>query len=222
MTDMQAGGAAFPVTMIADFACPWCRIGKANLDAALAEWNGRPVELTFLPYFLDPGMPPEGRDFRQHLSRKFQGAPLDAMFERVSEAGARSGLEFRWDLVGKSPNTTLAHQLIFIAPDTVKSALSTAIYDAYFLQGKDITDLDTLLDLAAASGLDRDSTRQRLAAGEGAAEVHSIARQVAEQGVTGVPFFIFDSRLALSGAQPAELILDAMRKAEAQIAAPAD
>ena len=222
MTESQPGGAVFPITMIADFACPWCRIGKANLDAAIAQWTGAPVEVTFLPYFLDPTIPAEGKNFREHLTQKFQGAPIEGMFERVSEAGARANLEFRWDLIGKSPNTTLAHRLIFIAPDEAKDALSTAIYDAYFQQGKDITDLDTLLDLAVASGLDRETTRQRLAADEGAAEVRSIAQQVAEQGVTGVPFFIFDSKLALNGAQPPEIMLDAMRQATELVAAPAD
>ena len=125
MTDSISGAPALPVTMIADFACPWCRIGKANLDAAIAQWTGAPVDVTYLPFFLDPSLPAEGKDFREHMSQKFQGAPVDAMFERVSQAGAQAGLEFRWDLVGKSPNTTLAHQLIYIAPDTAKGKLST-------------------------------------------------------------------------------------------------
>lgn len=221
MTDSLSGARALPVTMIADFACPWCRIGKANLDAAIAQWTGGPVELTLLPFFLDPTLPPEGKDFREHMSQKFQGAPVDAMFERVSQAGAQAGLEFRWDLVGKSPNTNLAHQLIYIAPDAAKSKLSTDIYDAYFQLGKDITDVDTLLDLAEANGLDRDATRKRLKAGDGATEVRSIARQVSQQGVSGVPFFIFDSKLALNGAQPSNVILEAMRQATEPVATPA-
>ncbi|MCA9860357.1 MAG: DsbA family oxidoreductase, partial [Thermomicrobiales bacterium] len=171
MTEAANGNAPIAVTMIADFACPWCRIGKANLDAALASWTSAPVDVTYLPFFLDSSLPAEGKDFRENLTQKFQGAPLEAMFDRVSQAGAQSGLEFRWDLVGKSPNTTLAHQLIFIAPDDVKGPLSTAIYDAYFLQGKDITNLDTLVEIAAAAGLDRDEIRRRLESGEGSAEV---------------------------------------------------
>lgn len=222
MTDSISAAQTLPVTMIADFACPWCRIGKANLDAAIAQWTGAPVDITYLPFFLDSTLPAGGVDFREHLTQKFQGAPIDAMFERVSQAGAQSGLEFRWDLVGKSPNTTLAHQLVYVAPDEAKDALTKQIYDAYFLQGKDITDLDTLLDIAVASGLDRETYRQRLAAGEGANEVHSIARQVSQQGVTGVPFFIFDGKLALNGAQPAGVILEAMRQASEPVAAPAD
>ncbi len=222
MTATPTGVQPFSITMIADFACPWCRIGKANLDAAIAEWTGAPVEVTFLPYFLDPALPAEGKNFREHLTAKFQGAPIETMFERVSQAGANSGLEFRWDRIGKSPNTTLAHQLIYIAPDERKSALSTAIYDAYFHEGRDITDLDTVLDIAVANGLDRDRIRQRLVAGEGADEVHDIARQVAGQGVSGVPFFIFDNKLALNGAQPPSVMLDTMRKAADPVAAPAD
>ena len=222
MTDAIAGVDTIPVTMIADFACPWCRIGKANLDAALAEWTGAPVAVTYLPFFLDASLPAEGKDFREHLSQKFQGVPLDSMFDRVSQAGQAAGLEFRWDLVGKSPNTTLAHRLIFIAPEETRGALSTAIYDAYFRQGKDITDLDTLVELAGVVGLDRETIRQRLLAGEGAAEVKSIARQVSQQGVTGVPFFIFDGRLALNGAQPSGVILEAIRQAADPVLSPAD
>jgi predicted DsbA family dithiol-disulfide isomerase len=222
MSDRNTGAESISVTMIADFSCPWCRIGKANLDAALAQWHGAPVDVTFLPFFLDPTLPAQGKDFREHLSAKFQGVPLDAMFERVSRAGSNAGVDFRWDLVGKSPNTTLAHQLLYIAPADRKSALATAIYDAYFQQGKDITDLDTLVELAGAAGLDREAIRGRLIAGEGAAEVRSIARQVSQQGITGVPFFIFDGRLALNGAQPAGVILEAIRQASEPVATPAD
>ncbi len=217
MTEPISGTESIPVTMIADFACPWCRIGKANLDTALAQWTGAPVEVTYLPFFLDPTIPAKGVDFREHLSQKFQGAPIDAMLDRVTQAGQSAGIEFRWDLVGKSPNTTLAHQLILIAPEDKRGELSTAMYDAYFLQGKDITDLETLVTLAGESGLDRESIRQRLRSGEGATEVQQIARQVAQQGVTGVPFFIFDSKLALNGAQPPAAILEAIR----QVAEPA-
>lgn len=213
MSDFPRALEPLSVTMIADFACPWCRIGKANLDVAIAQWTETPVEVTFLPYFLDPTLPAEGKDFREHLTTKFQGAPIEGMFERVSEAGARSGIEFRWDLIGKSPNTTKAHQLMSIAPEAIQSALSTAIYDAYFRDGKDITDLDVLLELAVANGMDCERTRQRLEAGEGAAEAHNIAHQVAQQGVTGVPFFIFDGKLAVSGAQPASALLGAMHQA---------
>lgn len=222
MTESTTGVETIQVTMIADFACPWCRIGKANLDAALAEWTGAPVSVTYLPFFLDPSLPAEGKNFREHLSQKFQGAPIDAMLDRVSQAGQSSGLAFRWDLVGKSPNTTLAHQLIFIAPAETRGALSTAIYDAYFREGKDITNLETLVELAGSVGLDREETRQRLRASEGAAEVHSIARQVSQQGVTGVPFFIFDGQLALSGAQPAGVILEAIGQVAEPALLPAD
>lgn len=222
MTDSMTGSAPIPVTMIADFSCPWCRIGKANLDAALTEWNGAPVAVTYLPFFLDPTLPAEGKNFREHMSEKFQGAPIDSMFDRVSQAGQAAGVEFRWDLVGKSPNTTLAHQLIFIAPEDKRGELASAIYDAYFLQGKDITELETLVELAIGAGLDRDAIRQRLLAGEGADEVHSIARQVSQQGVTGVPFFIFDGRFALNGAQPSGVILEAIRQAAEPVLTPAD
>jgi predicted DsbA family dithiol-disulfide isomerase len=208
--------------MIADFLCPWCRIGKAHLDAALAQWHGAPVEVTYLPFLLDPSLPAEGKDFRENLSSKYPGVSLDAMFDRVSEAGARAGVDFRWDLVERSPNSMLAHQLLSLAPAERKSALATAIYDAYFEHGQDIGDLDTLVDLAGAAGLDREAFRGRLAAGEGAAEVRSIARQVSQHGITGVPFFIFDGRLALSGAQPAGVLLEAMRQAGEPVLTPAD
>src|SRR5262245_34710275 len=125
MTDPNTGVAPMSVTMIADFSCPWCRIGKANLDAALAQWNGGKVDVTYLPFFLDSTLPANGKDFREHMSAKFAGVPLDAMFDRVSQAGAQAGLDFRWDLVGKSPNTTLAHQLIYLTPDEKKGALAT-------------------------------------------------------------------------------------------------
>ena len=79
MTDSISAAQTLPVTMIADFACPWCRIGKANLDAAIAQWTGAPVDITYLPFSLDSTLPAGGVDFREHLTQKFQGAPIDAM-----------------------------------------------------------------------------------------------------------------------------------------------
>lgn len=77
MTDSISGAETLPVTTDRHFACPWCRIGKANLDAAIARMHGAPVDVTYLPFFLDPTLPAEGKDFREHLTEKFQGAPSD-------------------------------------------------------------------------------------------------------------------------------------------------
>ena len=207
------------IDLFSDTVCPWCRIGKRQLELALAEWareTAEPVTLRYRSFFLDPTIPPEGRDFRGHMMAKGGGrVPLEQFFAAPRERGAAVDLTFNFEAIGKAPNTLLSHRLVYIAPEAKRGALLDALYAAYFEFGRDVGDLDVLVDVAAAAGLDATETRAQLAGDAGTAEVLADVEFARQVGISGVPFFIFNDRLAFSGAQPPDAILRVLHQAAA-------
>lgn len=207
------------IDLFSDTVCPWCRIGKRHLELALAEWGretAEPVTLRYRSFFLDPTLPPEGRDFRAHMTAKGGGrVPLEQFFAAPRERGAAAGLTFNFEAIEKAPNTLLSHRLVALAPEATRGALLDALYAAYFEFGRDVGDIDVLAGVAAAVGLDAAATRAQLAGDAGAAEVLADVAFARQVGISGVPFFIFNERLAFSGAQPPDAILRVLRQAAA-------
>jgi predicted DsbA family dithiol-disulfide isomerase len=194
-----------------DIPCPWCRIGKANLEAALHEWDGEAVTVTWRPFLLDQSVPATGTPVRDFYRIKFGAENVVPMFERVKGAGRRAGVEFNFEDAIRAPSED-AHRLIHLAPDELKTAVLNGVQRAYFNEGRNVADLETLADVASAAGMDREETLKRLQNGEGSSETVAAIEEAYRLGVTGVPFFVFDRRYALSGAQPPETILAAMRQ----------
>lgn len=194
-----------------DIACPWCRIGKANLETALAEWAGEPVTVHWQPFLLDRDVPNEGVSVPEFYKAKFGADNLNSMFDRVKAAGRNAGVEFNFETGIRAPSQD-AHRLIWLAPDDAKQAVLAGLHRAYFNDGQNIADLETLADIADAAGMDRDETLARLRSDEGKAETAADIEHGMRLGVTGVPFFVFDDTYALSGAQPPATILSAMQQ----------
>jgi predicted DsbA family dithiol-disulfide isomerase len=194
-----------------DIPCPWCRIGKANLEAALQRWEGEPVTVTWRPFLLDRDVPAEGTPTLDFYRAKFGPENLGAVFERVRQAGRRAGVEFNFEDAIRAPSQD-AHRLVWLAPDQRKTSVLDGLQRAYFNEGKNVAELETLADIAAAAGMDRQETLRRLQTDEGVAETAEAIDQAYRLGVTGVPFFVFDDRYALSGAQPPDALLAAMRQ----------
>ena len=192
-----------------DIPCPWCRIGKANLQAALARWDGEPVTISWKPFLLDQGVPADGVPTRDFYRTKFGSENVAAMFERVQQAGRRAGVEFDFENAIRAPSED-AHRLVWLAPEEHKAAVVDALQRAYFNDGSNLADRDTLADIAAATGMDRQESLRRLHSDEGVSETAEAIENAMRLGVTGVPFFVFANRYALSGAQPPETILAAM------------
>lgn len=205
------------IDLFSDTVCPWCRIGKRHLELALAEWaaeSAEPVMLNYRSFFLDPTIPPEGHDFRAHMTAKGGGRlPLEQFFAAPRERGAAVGLTFNFEAITTAPNTLLAHQLVYITPEENREAMLDALYAAYFEFGRDIGDLDVLVDLARDVGLDAEATRAGLLTDAGRAEVVADVTFARQVGIQGVPFFIFNDHYAFSGAQPPSVILDVLRRA---------
>jgi len=193
--------------IISDPICPWCFIGKANLDRALEAAGDHPFSIEWHPFQLNPDMPAGGMDRRDYLETKFGGKEgAVRTYAPVVEAAEAAGLAINFEGIARTPNTLDAHRLIHWAGlEGRQTPMVAALFRAYFQEGRDIGDAGVLADIAEAVGLDRAMT-ERLLAGDGdradiaARDAHARAR-----GVTGVPCFIIASQHALPGAQPPEL-----------------
>jgi predicted DsbA family dithiol-disulfide isomerase len=204
------------VDIVSDVVCPWCFIGKRHLEAALA---GLPdighAVVRWHPYELNPDLPSEGIERKRYLEAKFGGpARAGQIYARVRDAGERAGIAFDFDAIARQPNTREAHRLIAWAQANGDAdALVERLFRAYFLEGRDLTDRETLVALAADAGVDPLAARNWLDSGRGVQEIADAEVRARDLGITGVPFFIFDGRVGLSGAHPPETIRDAIRQA---------
>ncbi|MFP5401283.1 MAG: DsbA family oxidoreductase [Gammaproteobacteria bacterium] len=204
------------IDIVSDFVCPWCFLGKVRLDRALADLKAsRPdidVRINWLPFFLNPDTPPAGEPYRAFLEAKF-GGPIkaEAVLDTVREAAAGDGLQYAFERIQTRPNTLAAHRLMHRAqaqgqrPERIQ-ALAQALFAAHFQEGRDIGDLDTLADIAAAGGERRETVREWLDGRGSIDAVERMAEGVRRQGIQGVPFFILNRKLAVSGAQSAAVL----------------
>lgn len=192
-----------PIAIVSDLACPWCFIGKARLETALARHGlTERVAITWLPYELNPDMPAEGMDRTQYLDAKFGAGKRREIELRLSEAALESGVTFNWAGVTRSVNTRMAHMLVAAASTVQRGGeMKAALFKAYWQDGRDIGDVDTLVQIAVEQGFDEQAARDELANGELRETIIGLEAHAAQVGVTGVPFFIVDGKLAVSGAQ---------------------
>lgn len=205
---------AVTVDVISDVICPWCYVGKRRLEKAIALSGRQDVRVRWRPFQLNPRMPTGGVDRKEYRTAKFgsweRSLALDA---QVAEAGRAEGIPFAHHKMLRTPNTLDAHRLIRLADaDGVQDAVVEAVFRAYFTEGRDIGDRAVLLDVAAAAGLDRGRAETLLA---GEADVEAVLREEAEaqrRGVTGVPCFVINGTVALSGAREPDAFLAAFRR----------
>ena len=205
---------ALTIDVVSDVVCPWCYLGEKRLEAALAG-QSFPVTVRWRPYQLDPTIPSEGLDRQQYMERKFgKDGRVKGIHDRLAGLGAEVGIAFAFDKITRAPNTLDAHRLIRWAASAARqSEMADRLFRAYFVEGRDIGDRAVLLAIAGDCGLDTEIVRKLL---EGGADVEPVRQEVAEAqkiGVTGVPFFIFDGRLAVPGAQDASILKQAIAQA---------
>jgi predicted DsbA family dithiol-disulfide isomerase len=203
------------IDVYADIACPWCYVGRARLKQALDERPALDASLRWRPFQLQPDMPPEGRDFRTVLEKKFGGWDrAERMFERVRTMGAEDGLTFNFEAIEVAPNTADAHRLMLWAEEQggedAADATATALFRAYFTEGRNVSDPDVLVDCAGEVGLDAEAARALLDGDAHAEDVRESQVQAQRYGITGVPCYVFDDRHAVTGAQPTEVFVEAL------------
>jgi predicted DsbA family dithiol-disulfide isomerase len=207
--------------VISDAICPWCWIGKAHLDAALAtlRQDGLEFRIRWRPFQLNPDMPVEGVARDAYRAGKFgsleRSRELDA---QVADAGRAAGLGFRHDLMTRTPNTIAAHRVIRAAEDAgVQHAVVDALFRAYFQAGCDIGDAATLDEIAQEAGLP--GMAAMLAGEEHRDAVLAEDMAARRGGISGVPSFLMDRHLLFSGAMPAHRMAEAFRQANAILSA---
>jgi predicted DsbA family dithiol-disulfide isomerase len=205
------------IDVISDAICPWCYIGKRQLESALTQLRdeGLTFSVHWHPYQLNPTMPEAGTDRAAYRLAKFGSKERSDQLEaRVIEAAAAVGLNFRTDLIARVPNTLAAHRLILLAGrHGVQDAVVERLFSAYFIEGQDIGDPATLSACAAEAGLDRALVTNFLASDDGRAEVLAEDESARRAGIDGVPSFAINAHVIFSGAMPAETMAEAFRRA---------
>ncbi len=211
----DSNAAAAPVVValevVSDAICPWCYVGKRRLEAAIALLPaGVTVDITWLPFELNPEMPKGGVERDDYRRRKFGSLERSrALDKQVAAVAAAEGITMRHDLMQRTPNTFDTHRLIWLAKqEGVQDSLIEALFRAYFVEGRDIGDHDVLIELAAGVGIAEARASKMLASDEGVAEVAALAQAEVRRGVSGVPTFVIENSRAFSGAQPAEFIAE--------------
>lgn len=201
-----------------DVICPWCYIGKQHMQVALTQVasEGHFFEVSWRPFQLNPEMPEGGVARDEYRRAKFgsleRSRELDA---QVASAADAAGLQIRHDLMKRTPNTLAAHRLIqYAAEQHRQDAVVDSLFAAYFVQGRDIGERETLIELAEGAGLDRARVGEFLESGRLSQEVRAEDQAVRQAGLSGVPTFVLGRHVLFSGAVPPDVFAEALLKAD--------
>lgn len=207
------------IEIVSDVVCPWCFIGKRRLARALEMLRAQRPELVpqvcWRPFFLDAQTPIAGEPYRPYLERKFGGPErLAEIWRRIEIAGRGENIEFAFERIALRANTLLAHRLIHrVQEKRDASTLVERLFRAHFTAGENLGDAAVLARLAAECGEDEAATSAYLATKQDAEIVRELAERNQRMGITGVPFFNFDGRVGVSGAQAPETLIEAINEA---------
>lgn len=209
--------AKLTVDVVSDVVCPWCYVGKRNLEAALALRPDLDIEVRFRPFQLDPSIPAQGIDRKEYMTKKFDSlSRLDDAHKRLEEMGEARNIHFKFNDIKRSPNTLDAHRIIrWAASAGTQPAVKERLMSLYFEHGVDVGDREVLLDVAEAHGLNRAETAKKLDDGTDIIAVQTEIEQAQAMGISGVPFFILAGKYGVSGAQPVEAMVQALDQAAA-------
>jgi predicted DsbA family dithiol-disulfide isomerase len=202
------------VDLFTDTVCPWCLVGAARLDQAIAALPADvEVEVENHPFYLDPNTPAEGVVVADMLRQKYGRDPRE-MWARVEGEAKKSGIDLDLSQQPRNYPTQKGHTLVRLAKvKGTQHALANAIAWAYFMDHKQINDDEVLAEIAAQYGFSRDEALQVIRDPDALGETHDLAISAAQQGIQGVPFFIFDGKFAMSGCQPADVFAQAFEAA---------
>ncbi len=210
---------AIKIDVWSDIACPWCYIGKRNLETGLAatadDADAPRVEVTFHSYELSPDTPVDFDGNEVDFLSQHKGMTpeqVKPMLDRVTGVAAEAGLEYRFDLL-KHTNTVKAHELLHFAKEQgLQKEMTERLMSAYFTEARHVGRIDDLVELAAEAGLDREAARDALESGRYLEAVRADQAQAQAYGIQGVPFFVIDGKYGVSGAQPAEAFAQIARQ----------
>lgn len=205
--------------IISDPICPWCYIGKTNLDKALLDFPDHPFTIEWHPFQLNPDMPNEGMDRRAYLEGKFGGkeAAIKAYLP-VAEHAAKAGAKINLEAMTRTPNTIDAHRLIHWAGIEERQLFMVdLLFAAYFVEGRDISDHEVLADLADMAEMDAAMVSKLLASDADIADIQARDAHSRKMGISSVPTFIVAQQHAVPGAQPPEMWVNVIKDIQAQL-----
>ena len=202
------------IDVVSDTICPWCFIGKRRLARALAERPDLEFDVRWRAYRLDPTVPAEGVERKAYLKAKFgDGDRPRAMSEAIRQAGESEEIAFAFDRILKTPNTVDSHRLIRWAGSAgLQDEVVEALFKAYFEDGRDIGDIDVLVEIASETGMDTALVADLLEEGADREIIEREDELAHKMGITGVPTFIFANKYAVSGAHDPETLLELIDK----------
>ena len=202
------------IDVVSDTICPWCYIGKRRLERALAGFERDDVRVRWRPFQLNPGLPGEGMDRGEYLAAKFGGpGPARQVYERIREAGWEEGIDFAFERMPRTPNTFRSHRIVHYAKrEGLQDVAVEALFQAAFVDGRDIGDLETLLDIGAECEIDPVALSEYLASTEDVDALRADEERSRRMGVTGVPFFVVDERYGVAGAQDPAILRQVIEK----------
>ena len=216
---MTSTSEPITIDVVSDVVCPWCFIGKRRLEKAIASRPDLDVQVRFHPYFLNDWVPREGISRTEYLTTKF-GSPerYNRNVPRMIEAAASEGLTYAPDKIQRQPNTLDCHRLILWADQQQGNGprMKQRLMSLYFAEGADLTDREVLVKAAVDCGLDATQVRELLASDTDVDTVTQAAESAKAAGIDGVPMFIFNGVLAVSGAQSPEYLASAMERSVAE------
>lgn len=199
------------IDVYSDIICPWCYIGKKRLEDALAQRPGISATIRWRAFLLNPSMPREGMDRQLYLKQKF-GEASNAVYDRIAMAGKEAGIDFAFQDIAFTPETSAIHTLL-IASGKHSFSLSERFFQAYFLEGRDISTAEVQKELIEQEGCENSYTKDALEAA--ASQINDDLQFGSQVGIDGVPFFVFNEELSLAGAHPAPVMLSVIDAAVA-------
>lgn len=193
--------------IFSDPVCPWCYLGKANLDRALEAAPSHPFRVEWHPFQLNPDMPREGVVKRDYLAERFGGEKqVETIHDRLRQIAAQNGVALDPDVPKRIPNTLDAHRLIHWAGlEGRQTPVVAALFRAYWKEGRDIGNPGVLADIAGAEGMDRAVTLRLLESDADADDIRARDEDARRKGVSAVPTFLIAQQYVVSGAQPPDV-----------------
>lgn len=206
------------IDIISDVMCPWCIVGFRQLEQALGA-TGTGAYIRWHPFELNPAMPAEGQNLREHITEKYGATPEQSAQNRahLQSIGTDLGIDFRFGDDSRIVNTFAAHQLLDWAQEAgLQHPLKLALFDAHFTHQRDVSQHDVLVEVAASVGLDADAAREVLNTASHAGDTRARQQFWTERGISGVPAMVFDGKYLLTGAQGAQTYTQMLQKVMAE------
>ena len=197
------------IDVIFDTICPWCFIGKRRLDLLIDRQQHSNFEINWHSYFLNPGMPPEGMDYKKYMQKKFgEQYKIESLNNTINETAKGLNLKFEFTRIKQAPNSLDSHRMVKLATRKNQGAeMLDSLYQNYFLMGRNIGNRSVLIDIAAKLGYDITEVRQYLYSNTDTLESFTQNQRTLSLGINGIPAFIFDEKFSISGAQDTKILL---------------